>query len=190
VVDLTDTSGNYTIMSKCEDTFNSYSRGETGPMVKGRKYRIGTVKLCGGSWKAGLMHWKNYHHGWPDNLIGTWSWGIGQDTQCNAKNKAFVRLENDGKMFDDERGKRYAYSDSISRPWQSGSAMCTLVRCYNDLEFVPTTKTFKVGKKSYTAYKWRKNSAASSRKFYDLRCSGDDVYSTGDIGESYFILLY
>ncbi|KXN74739.1 hypothetical protein CONCODRAFT_2305 [Conidiobolus coronatus NRRL 28638] len=136
------------------------------------------------------MHWKNYHHGWPDNMFGTWSWGIGQDTQCNAKNKAFVRLENDGKMYDDERSKRYAYFDDVGRPWQSGSAICTLGTCHNNMEFVPTTRRFNVNGKTYNGYKWKKNTAASSRKFIDLRCSGDDVYSTGDIEESFFFLLY
>jgi hypothetical protein len=189
VVDLTDTRGNYTIMGKCEDSFGSYGRSETGPMVKGRKYRIGTVKLCDGSWKAGLMHWKSYHHGWPDNPIGTWSLGISQDTKCNAKNKAFVRLENDGRMFDDERGLRYAYTDDIGKPRSSGSALCTLFKCYHDLEFVPTTRTFKFNGKIYNGYKWRKNSV-SSRNFYDLKCKGDDVVATGDIQESFFILLY
>ncbi|KXN66028.1 hypothetical protein CONCODRAFT_12220 [Conidiobolus coronatus NRRL 28638] len=190
LAEVTTLSGNSTIMGRCFDIFNYYGKAEIGPMVKGRKYRIGTIKHCGNKWYAGLMQWKAFHHGWPNNPDGTWSWGVYQDTLCNAEYKAFVRLGNDEKMYDDETKVRYAYTDDTGRPKTGGSAICSLVECYNDLHFIPTTKIFNVDGRLYTAYKWRKNSAESSRKFFDLKCSVDDVISTSDHGNSYFFLLY
>jgi hypothetical protein len=189
-VEVTTLNSNNTIMGSCYDSFNSYIRGENGPMVKGRKYRIGTIKHCGDKWYVGMLHWKAFHHVWPENPSGTWSWGISQDTECNAQYKAFVRLDNDGKMYDDEVVIRYAYGDDTGRPKQSGSDICTLVKCHNDLEFVPANTRFIIHGRAYNAYKWRRNSAGSSRKYFDLKCSVDDVYSTGDIEKTFFFLLY
>jgi hypothetical protein len=189
-VEVTTLSSNNTIMGSCFDGFNSYKRSESGPMIKGKKYRIGTIKQCGDVWHLGMLHWKAFHHGWPENPSGTWSWGISQDTECNAKFKSFVRLDNDGRMFDDEVNIRYAYTDDTGRPKQSDSAICSLVKCYNDLDFIPANTRFGIDGKIYNAYKWRKNSAASSRKFFDLKCGGDDVVSTGDTEKTFFFLLY
>ncbi|KXN66029.1 hypothetical protein CONCODRAFT_12221 [Conidiobolus coronatus NRRL 28638] len=190
VAEVTNLTSDNTIMRSCFDTFKSYGRVENGPMVKGRKYRIATIKHCGNMWYLGLMQWKAFHHGWPNNPDGTWSWGIYQDTQCNAKYKAFVRLGNDEKMYDDETKMKYAYSIDSGRPKQSGSAICSLVECYNDLQFVKSNTRFNLDGRYYTAYKWRKNSAGNSIKYFDLKCSVDDVISTSDHENSYFFLLY